>query len=373
VRDAKWVKDRTHESYAKTYAVVFPHDEPLAGRDARTSALHELLQARGCVHQARHGMERPGWFVEPSAHAPLGQVPKQPYDYYGAYADEGAWRLYGNSPTGGGDLPASIPKHDNHPYHALIDAECTFDWCASHPIIAGECHAARTGVAIFDQSYFGKFILTGRDADAAVQYLCTADMDPATRLPGSVAYTALCNHNGGVEADLTVTKLPDGSGYYFAAGGSTLTKDKAWIDAVCHARGYQVALADVTDDLAMISVQGPHARRLLAPLVEEEGALSHDAFKFSTCKAVTMLGHEVWCLRLTFVGELGFELHVPNECAADIYSAIRLRGEQYEAEVGVPVRDAGYRAIDSLSAEKGYRHWHADLTNKDTPLEAGIG
>ena len=152
------------------------------------------------MHQARHGYERPGWFVdrhEAGVQAPL------PYDYYGAYADGfGPWRL-----DEGEDHPPT-PKHAGHIYSDMIEGELSFGWRDSHAIIAEECTAAREGVAIFDQSYFGKFIVNGPDAAAAVQYLCGGDV--ASKPDGAITYTPLCNAKGGVEADLTVTTLfPD--------------------------------------------------------------------------------------------------------------------------------------------------------------------
>ena len=369
VKNSKWVFDRTHESYAKTYAIVFPHDEALAGRGLRKSALHDTLEQRGCVHQARHGFERPGWFVP--RHQNAHQVPKD-YDYYGAY-DDGAWRL---SPE-----REDIPGHSEHPYNDIIEGELTFDWPVSHALVAEECHAARTGVAIFDQSYFGKFMLSGPKAKEAVRWLCGADVTLGEI--GRVTYTPLCNAAGGVEADLTVTKLADDK-YYFAAGGNTATKDWEWIATRLEEQGYThdaVALNNVSEDLCIMSVQGPHARALLQSLMEEEknGSavnLSNDeAFPFSTSKSnVSIGGFPIdMTLRLTFVGEVGYELHVRSEHAVNVYNALRKAGDAYEGRHNVPVRDAGYRAIDSLSAEKGYRHWHADLTNCDTPMEAGIG
>ena len=277
--DAVWVKDRTHESYAKTYAIVFPSDESLAGRaeckrarsrsiqlgsrglslsslpssrglslsslpcrcpsracsllcsvsprppltqrshdcaatphnptgGARCSALYEPLARRGCVYQARHGFERPGWFlgdgVGPAA------LPK-PYDYYGAYsAEDSGWRL--------GAGAADVPSHSEHLYHRTVDGELTFDWPSSFDAVASECAAAREGVALFDTSYFGKLRLDGSRADAAMQWLCAADLEG--RPTGSVTYTPLCNANGGVEADLTVTKLDDNA-WYIVTGGAT--------------------------------------------------------------------------------------------------------------------------------------------------------
>ncbi|CAE8692195.1 unnamed protein product [Polarella glacialis] len=362
--NARWVKDRTHESYAKTYAIVFPHDEALAGRGMRKSAFHDELVARGCVHQARHGFERPGWFD--ASMKPGSQVPK-PYDYYGAY-EEGAWRLCEK------DQEEGIPKHEEHLYNDLIEKDLTFSWPASHHIVAEEVRATREGVAFFDQSYFGKLFLRGPDADQAVQYLCGADMEG--KKFGSVTYTPLCNVRGGVEADLTVTKLEDPEGssyYYFAAGGNTYTKDLEWIRGVLEDRGFRAAITDESDSSALLTVQGPHSRPLLQSLVTSGHSLENDAFPFSTGQWLEIAGHRLLALRLTFVGERGYELHVPTASAMQVYKAVREAGEHYGAKHGVPVCDAGYKAIDSLSAEKNLRHWHADLSNRDTPLEAGIG
>lgn len=355
VSSSRWVKDRTHESYAKTYAIVFPHDEALAGRGSRRSALYDELLSRGCVYQARHGFERPGFFANEA------EEPKS-YDYYGAY-EEGAWRLAPDHPD--------VPKHAEHKYLELVEGELTFDWPKSHGTVAEECRAAREGVAFFDQSYFGKFYLRGAEADEAVQFLCGADMEG--KAVGSVTYTPLCNVRGGVEADLTVTKLQEQGEnyYYFAAGGNTCTKDLAWIRKVLEAGNYKAKIEDESESLTLISVQGPYSRQLLESVTNAD--LSNEAFPFSAARWLDIAGRRLLALRLTFVGELGFELHVPSSSALEVYREVRLAGDRLAAKEQVPVRDAGYRAIDSLSAEKNLRHWHADLSNRDTPLEAGIG
>lgn len=192
---------------------------------------------------------------------------------------------------------------------------------------------------------------------------------------GSVTYTPLCNDKGGVEADLTITKLEGDSGtcYYIAAGGNTVTKDLMWIERVLDDKGFDAKVTDESASMAMISVQGPHSRALLQSLITSNHSLGNDSFPFSTCQQLEIAGHTLMCLRLTFVGELGFELHVPAETAVAIYRAVREAGDQYAVDHDVPVRDAGYRCIDSLSAEKNFRHWHADLSNRETPMEAGIG
>lgn len=356
VRRDRWIEDRTHESYAKTYAIVFPHDEPLAGREVRKSALYETLLERGCVYQSRQGFERPGWF-DPSLAG--GAARCKEYDFYGAY--EGQDRQV----TGLGR--DQLPKHEEHPYHRLVDGECTFGWGENVPLVKAECHAARTGVALFDQSYFGKFFLEGSEAVKAADWLCTARVD--NRPIGSVAYTAICNARGGVECDLTVTKLAEDK-IYIAAGGTTSSHDWRWINGELEKSGLEAVLRDATDDYAMISVQGPYSRQLLSGLTEMP--LDDEAIPFSTCRHTKVAGHSLMMLRLTFVGELGFELHVPSESAVAVYEAIMAAGDALRAS-GVPVVNAGYRAIDTLSAEKNYRHWHADLTNRDTPFEAGIG
>jgi sarcosine dehydrogenase len=278
--DSKWIKDRTHESYAKTYAVVLPHDEALAGRNARTSAVHRTLVRHGCVHQARHGFERPGWFVDvaeaaedatngaPAEHVSTGgwdageQAPK-PYDYYGAY-DDGGWRL-------GTDRP-DVPGHSSHLYNTLVEGELTFGWAESFDLVARECKAAREGVAIFDQSYFGKFFLEGPDAARAASRICGAN--PTGKAPGAVTYTPLCNERGGVEADLTVTYLHSGAAspsdqsgrarleppapdrFYIAAGGTTATRDFEWISRQIEREGFDATLTDASDTMTMLSVQG---------------------------------------------------------------------------------------------------------------------
>merc|ERR1712232_169420 len=122
----------------------------------------------------------------------------------------------------------------------------------------------------------------------------------------------------------------------------------------------------------MISVQGPYRQELLLAAGLEGLELSDDSIPFSSCRSVKIAGQEHMLLRLTFVGELGYELHVPSAAATQVYEAVMAAAGTLTSR-GIKVSNAGYRAIDSMSAEKGFRHWHADLSNKDTPMEAGIG
>lgn len=342
----RWIRERSHEAYAKNYSVVFPHDEPLAGRNMRTGPLHEELRARGCVFQERHGWERPGWF------SAQGPAPVLPYDYCGAYGHR---------------------AREDYAYGRLLGQEYTFSFPPHHDVIKKECLACRGAAAVFDMSYFGKFFLVGPDARKAADWLFSADV---SRPPGSTVYTCMLNHRGGTESDLTVSRLApgpqasplapafEGDGYYLAVGGAAAQHNWSHIRTVLQDRKFRCQLIDSSEDLGLISVQGPASRAVLQELLEAD--LSDDAFPFSTHKLVRAAGHLVRAVRLSFVGELGWELHAPRPSCLPVYQALMTAGAKHG------LVNAGYRAIDSLSIEKGYRHWHADLRADDSPLEAGL-
>lgn len=355
LKSKRWCEDRTHESYAKTYSIVFPHDEALAGRGARKSALYEVLLQQGCVYQQRHGFERPGWF-EPELGA---DVAVKDYDFYGAYEEGHVPGLDRDDPT--------ITKHEMHKYLNLIEGECTFGWGKNLERVRQECFAARNGIALFDQSYFGKFFLEGPEAEKAIDWIATAKLQG--RDAGSVVYTALCNVYGGTEADLTVTKMAEDK-FYIACGGSTVAHDWRHISTQLKEKAFDCSLRDATDEYVMLSVQGPYSRELLQPLLDI--TLDDESIPFSHMRYAKLKGHDLMVLRLTFVGELGFELHIPSSSAVEVYKTIMAQSQELTAK-GIPVENSGYFAIDSMSAEKGFRHWHADLASHDTPLEAGIG
>ncbi|NXV49406.1 SARDH protein, partial [Uria aalge] len=342
----RWIRERSHESYAKNYSVVFPHDEPLAGRNVRKDPLHEELLRQGCVFQERHGWERPGWF------SPGGAAPVLDYDYYGAYGQE---------------------RHKDYTYNRLLGDEYTFDFPPHHDIIKNECLTCRNALALFDMSYFGKFYLVGPDATKAANWLFTADVSKA---PGSTVYTCMLNKRGGVESDLTVSRISpgdpasplapafEGDGYYLAIGGAVAQHNWSHITAVLQDMKLQCKLLDCSEELGMMSIQGPLSRVVLQEVLDTD--LSNEAFPFSTHKLATAAGCTVRAMRLSFVGEMGWELHVPKADCVKVYQAVMQAGARHG------ITNAGYRAIDSLSIEKGYRHWHADLRPDDTPLESGL-
>jgi len=341
----RWLKERSHESYAKNYSIVFPYDEPLAGRNMRKDPLHDILRDAGCVFQERHGWERPGWFR-------LGKpAPPIEYDYYGAYGYE---------------------IHKSNEYYNSLKMDYSFDFPLHHDIIKAECLGCREKVAAFNMSYFGKFYLTGIDARKAANWIFSNDVD---KKPGSTVYTCMLNKSGGVEADLTVSSITsgqgspcdpkfEGDGFYLAVGGAIIQHCYSYIVNILQDNKYRCSLVDASEDMAMLSIQGPNSRKLLQSLTDED--LSDNSFPFSSHKIISIGGCRVRAVRLSFVGELGWELHIPCQGAVDVYNAIWSAGQKHG------LVNAGYRAIDSLSIEKGYRHWHADLRSEDTPLEAQL-
>jgi len=344
-KNKNWVDERSHEAYAKNYAMVFPHDEPLASRNMKKDPFHEILETAGCVYQERFGWERPGWFT---MHAPC---PVKDYDWYGAY---------GNLMNG------------EYGYKERLQLDYTFDHTPIEENIRAECLATRTSAGLFNMSYFGKFYLTGPDAQKAADWVFSARMDGD---PGKTVYTCMLNKAGGIEADLTVSVIESGKGssadpefkgrgFYIAAAGGAAYQNLAHITQTIQDAGFDVILEDRSHDMGMLSLQGPLSKEILSKLTNSP--LDNLSFPFSTNKMIKVAGHEVRALRVSFVGELGWELHIPRDSCIPVYLALSEAGKEYG------MVNAGYRAIDSLSIEKGYPHWHQEVRLDDTPLEAGL-
>jgi len=344
-KNKEWVDQRSHEAYAKNYAMVFPHDEPLASRNMKKDPFHEVLEAAGCVYQERFGWERPGWFT---MHAPC---PVKPYDWYGAY----------------GNL-----QNDEYGYKERLQLDYTFDHTPIEENIRAECLATRTSAGLFNMSYFGKFYITGPDAQKAADWIFSARMDGEV---GKTVYTCMLNKNAGIEADLTVSMIEPGTGtsadpeftgkgFYIAAAGGAAYQNLAHITKTIQDAGFDVQLEDRSHDMGMLSLQGPMSKAILSQLTDSP--LDNENFPFSTNKMIKIAGHDVRALRVSFVGELGWELHIPRESCIPVYMALVEAGKDFG------MVNAGYRAIDSLSIEKGYPHWHQEVRVDDNPLEAGL-
>jgi 4-methylaminobutanoate oxidase (formaldehyde-forming) len=308
-RDRQWVKDRTLEAYGKHYTIGFPHEEYLSGRPAIVSPLYERLKARKAVFGSKLGWERPNWF------ACNGELAEDVYS---------------------------------------MGRQNWFD-------AVGEEHRhVREGVGLFDQSSFAKYELKGTDAQKALDWICANDVSkPAGRL----TYTQLLNTRGGIEADLTIARLAEDH-FYIVTGTGFRTHDLAWIaDHIDPA--LDAKLSDVTEKFGTLSLMGPKARDVLAAVVKTD--VSNAAFPFGHVREIEIAGATVRALRITYVGELGWELHIPIDATGDVFDALMVEGEKFG------IRLAGYRAIESLRLEKGYRAWASDITANDTPLEAGLG
>ncbi len=305
----RWLHDRVRETLGLHYAMPWPNRELDSARPLRRSPLYDRLAAKGARFGTKLGWERANWF------APAGSPLAQSYGF-------------GRQPW--------------------------FDAAAA------EHSAVRERVAVFDQTSFAKFLLQGRDAEAVLQRLCANDVAAA---PGRMVYTGMLNARGGYESDLTVTRLaPDR--FLIVTGTAQATRDADWIGRNIPA-GAHAILTDITSALAVLSVMGPRARDLLARLTRAD--LAPAAFPFATMREIDIGHATVRAARMTYVGELGWELYVPTEFAVSVYEALHAAG----GELGLT--DAGYYALDSLRLEKAYRAWGRELTPDTSPWEAGLG
>ncbi len=307
--DRRFVAARTLESYGKHYTVAFPHEESESGRPGIVSPLYQRLKEKGACFGSKLGWERPNWF------APAGVGPR---DHY---------------------------------------AMGRQNWFAH---VGAEHLAVREAAGLFDQSSFAKFEMRGRQATAALERMCA---NRIAKPVGGVTYTQLLNSRGGIECDLTVTRLADDH-YYIVTGTGFRNHDFNWIKD--HApRGSDCALRDVTDAWGTLVLMGPAARSILQEVTEAD--VSNNGFPFAQHRTIAIAGVAVRALRITYVGELGWELHIPMDGIATVYDAVIAAGEPKGLHL------AGYRAIESLRLEKGYRAWSSDITPNDTPFEAGLG
>ena len=217
----------------------------------------------------------------------------------------------------------------------------------------------RQAIGLFDQTSFAKFLLQGADAESVLQRLMANDVAVA---PGSLVYTAMLNAKGGIVSDLTVNRISEDT-YMIVTSAGSVTRDYTWMrrhipdDA-------RATLTDVSSSYAVLSVMGPRSRDLLSRLTDAD--LSNEAFPFLTSKEIYLGYAPVRASRITYVGELGWELYVPSEYACNVYDSIVEEGGEFG------LKHAGYHALDSLRLEKAYRSWGHDITSVDTPLEAGL-
>jgi len=304
-----YLRDSAIEAYSKYYAIAWPEEERSACRPLRRSALYQTLTAQGAVNGVKFGWERPNYFLRP------------------------------------GEARPPLETFERAPHAGVIGRE--------HRLV-------REGVAMIDQSSFTKFEVSGPGALAWLQWLAAANVD---RSETAVVYTQLLNRRGGIEADLTIMRRGEAR-FHVVTGSAFGTRDGGWLRRHLPRDG-SVAVQDVTGAYGVINLCGPLAREALARVSEDD--VSNAAFPYMTGREIRIGWAPAFAARVTYVGELGWELHVPTEYMAYVYQVLRAAGAPFG------IADVGYKAISSLRMEKRYLYWGADITPDDTPLEAGLG
>jgi 4-methylaminobutanoate oxidase (formaldehyde-forming) len=305
----RFLTARVREAVGNQFDMHWPHKQPKTGRGVKRSPLHEALAAQGAVFGAPAGWERPLWFAATAEEAELRY----------SYGDQPWW-----------------------------------------PCAAREATALAEIAALIELTPFTKILLQGPDSEDFLQHLCANDMAVA---PGRTVYSQMLNRRGGIEADVTVTRLAVDR-FWLVGGAPTRVKDLAWLRR--HVKeDERVTITDLTSAYAVLGVMGPRARVLLQSVSDAD--LSSEAFPFGTSREIEVGPAPVRATRISFVGELGWELTIPAESARTVHGALT------EAGADVGLRAAGHFCLDACRLEKGFRHWGHDIGPDDTPLEAGLG
>ena len=310
----KFLHDRAVESYAKYYDIHWPGEELDSARGVRRSPLYQTLKQQGAVFGSKFGWERANWFAR-------NDIP--PVDLVG------------------------------------------FDRPQQARTVGREHLAAREGVVLIDMSSFSKFEISGSGACQFLQYLAVANVD---REPGKATYTQLCNARGGIEADVTLIRRSQDC-FWLITGSALGVRDRHWIESRLAAysarRGRcQVEIRDITSAHGVINLAGPLSRKVLQKVCDED--LSHTAFAFATAREIRIGYAPALAYRVTYIGELGWELYVPSEYLQYVYETLQAAGAEFS------IANIGYRAIDSLRLEKKYLAWGQDITPDYNPYEAGL-
>ncbi len=311
--DTAFLRERVTEALGLHYQMAWPNREFTTGRGRRLSPLHDRLAAAGACFGVKGGWERPNWFARESP-----GCAQEPVTRYG------------------------FGRQNWFPNHAFEHRTC------------------RERVAVFDQTGFAKFVVRGPGALGALQWLATNNVDVPV---GRIVYTGFLNRRAGYESDLTIARLADDE-FLVVTGSAQGVRDADWIRRNAPPGG-EFELEDITEAYAVLGVMGPRARDLLTRVTAHD--LSHAAFPFGSLQRIAFGACETIALRVTYVGELGWEIHVPATQATDLHALLGRAGED------LGIANAGHYAIQSLRLEKGYRAFGAELSPDETPLEAGLG
>ena len=305
-KNRRYLKERVTETLGLLYADHFPFRQVETSRGIRRSPLHDHLKARGAVFGEAAGWERANWFANP------GQEREYRYSW-------GPQNWFGNQKA--------------------------------------EHLAVRSGVGLFDMTSFGKIRVEGRDACAFLQKVCANDMDVAA---GRIVYTQMLNGRGGIESDLTVTRLSE-TAFLLVVPGATLQRDLAWLRR--HLGDAFAVITDVTAGESVLCLMGPQARDVLARITPD--ALDNGAFPYGSAREIEVGMGLARAHRVSYVGELGWELYVSADQTAHVFEALM--------EAAPEIKLCGLHTLDSCRIEKGFRHWGHDITDEDHVLEAGLG
>ncbi len=306
--EPKYLQERISESLGLLYAMHWPFRQYESARGVRVSPFHDRLEAAGAVFGETAGWERPNWY------ATAGE--ERRYEY--SYGKQNWFEASGR-----------------------------------------ECDAVRNAVGLFDQTSFAKFEVRGPGAMAALNRISANEVDTEV---GKVVYTQWLNERGGIESDLTVTRRGEDH-YLVVTGAAVARRDWTWLRR--ESQGYDVEITDVTDERCTLGVMGPLARDVLGSLTDTP--VDNEAFPFGTAQELEIEGVPVLALRVSYVGELGWELNAAATDAEALYDAVVAAGAAHG------MRHAGYHAMNTLRLEAGYKHWGHDITDEDTPLESGLG
>ncbi|MBW8011543.1 MAG: FAD-dependent oxidoreductase [Chloroflexi bacterium] len=305
----KFLADRTVETLGFQYRLFYPNLSMESARNVRKTVIHDRLAKAGAFFIEGMGWEIPDWY------APAGIEAKVEY---------------------------SMGRQNWFEYHAA------------------EHKACREDVILMDVTSMSKFLVQGRDAEKALNNICANDVAVPV---GKVVYTQWLNERGGMEADVTVTRLAEDK-YFIVSAGDFYTHDLFWLDRHIPEDAHAV-VTDVTSGYTLINIQGPKSRDLLSRLTTAD--LSHEAYPYMSTQEIDVNYASVMSMRVTFEGELGFELYVPTEFSVHVYDSIMEHAQDFG------LKHAGFQALNSLRIEKGYREYGHDMDNMDTPLEAGLG
>jgi glycine cleavage system aminomethyltransferase T/glycine/D-amino acid oxidase-like deaminating enzyme len=311
-RSRSYTLARATENYATYYDIHYPNEERQSARPLRLSPTYQRLTDLGCAFGEKSGWERPNWF---ESNAAAGDEELRPRGWAGQH------------------------------------------WS---PAIGAESLATRNAAALFDETSFAKIEISGPGSLPFLQRLCDNEMD---RPVGKITYTQMLNRRGGIECDFTVTRLGEDR-FFIVTGTAFGNHDLGWIRRHAPDDG-SVTIGDVTSSRACIGIWGPRAREIVQSTTTDD--LGNEAFPYLTAAQITVGHVPVTALRVTYVGELGWELYCPMEYGSLLWDAL------WEAGRRLGLLAGGYRAIDSLRLEKGYRVWSSDITPEETPYEAGLG